>query len=74
MSDTFTGWFRPTRRHPWQAVCEAEGFDACWALLIAHKTPGDGLGVEKVVLPAGSDPNQMKALHRVPRQQEGGLK
>ncbi len=68
----FIGWMRPTRKHPWQAVCGAVDEWACWGRLIAYRHPGDGLGVEKVVLPAGENPNTRKELRRVPGEGSGG--
>ncbi len=70
---TFTGWLRPTRKHPWAAVCAHPDQWECWKLLIAVRHPGDGLGVEKVVLPTGSDPNTRKELSDATRKPGRGV-
>lgn len=47
----FIGWFRPRKAEPWQALCEASSWSACWDLLANPK------GGDKVVLQKGQHPD-----------------
>jgi hypothetical protein len=48
----WSGWHRPAAGRPWRRVCEAESWDACWAVLTASCEGGD-----LTVLSAEVDPN-----------------
>lgn len=51
-SAAFVGWYRANRRQPWRAVVQADSEDAALGKLL-DEPPGD-----KIVLPAGRDPNR----------------
>jgi hypothetical protein len=48
----FIGWYRPNRRQPWRPVVQSDDERDCLSKLL-NELPGD-----KLVLPAGRDPNQ----------------
>ena len=52
----FVGWHRPTPRSPWQAIVTADSEADAFGKLLDTVPGGD-----KVVLPAGTDPNDRPA-------------
>jgi hypothetical protein len=50
----FIGWYRANRRQAWRPVVQADNERDCLDKLL-NELPGD-----KIVLPAGCDPNQRK--------------
>lgn len=54
----FVGWYRANRRQPWRLVVEADSEDAALDQLL-NEPPGD-----KIVLPAGRDPNRERERAR----------
>jgi hypothetical protein len=56
-SGNFIGWYRPNRRELWRSVVEAHT-EAIALDKLLREPPGD-----KIVLPAGRDPNEVKNYH-----------
>jgi hypothetical protein len=52
-TQSYTGWVRCPRQR-WKSVCQAATWARTWDLLLSHV---GGQVTEKVVLPAGVDPN-----------------
>jgi hypothetical protein len=48
----FTGWHRPSIRHSWRALVQAESEEEAWGMLLCAVTGGD-----KTVTPLHRDPN-----------------
>lgn len=53
-AETWSGWFRPTRRHRWKLICTDADEHACWTKLHELERDGDYL----LRLAQQGDPNQ----------------
>jgi hypothetical protein len=56
----WVGWWRPDHHQPWRPVCEAGDYGTAWSELRAAK----GLAGQRLVRPAGTDPNEEDGYRR----------
>jgi hypothetical protein len=58
---TWAGWFRPSRKAPWERLAEAASYGACLDAL--HEATHQDNG-EVLIAPVGLDPNRDSASRR----------